>query len=220
MRSATKGKILKAEGYTKMVKIAVLGGTGRVGAHFVKYALEDGHEVRLLARSPQKVEEADGLEVLKGDATSLDDVTKLVEGTDLVVCAIGNAESYFAKKIMAKTAQNIVEAAPKRIFFITSIGLGGSGTLAYLVLHLLIGRGGVKDYQKADSIIRSADCPYIVVRPSSLTDKKTKGKYKATTAAGGGAKAISRKDVALFMRDAITETKWDSNGVQLHPADD
>ena len=202
-----------------MVKIALLGGTGRVGKQFAKYAAEDGHEVKLLARTPSKVEAASGIEVVQGDSTSLDDVKKLVEGTDLVVCAVGNAESFFNKKIMAKTARNIVDADPKRIIFVTSIGLGGSGFVAYLVLHFLIGRTGVNDYQKADSIIRKAECPYIVVRPASLTDKDPQGKYKATKKGGGGSKSISRADVALFIRDAITDTSWDNSGVQLHPAE-
>jgi len=39
-----------------LVKIAITGGTGFVGSHVVAEALAAGHEVRLLARSPSKVE--------------------------------------------------------------------------------------------------------------------------------------------------------------------
>ena len=37
------------------MKLAVLGATGRTGQHLVRQALEQGHEVAVLARTPTKL---------------------------------------------------------------------------------------------------------------------------------------------------------------------
>ena len=35
------------------MRLAILGGTGRIGAYVLDWALDNGHEVHALARSPQ-----------------------------------------------------------------------------------------------------------------------------------------------------------------------
>ena len=36
------------------MNILILGGTGRVGGQIVTYALDDGHHVTVLVRTPEK----------------------------------------------------------------------------------------------------------------------------------------------------------------------
>lgn len=38
-----------------MMKLAILGATGRTGVHLVEQALEEGHEVVAIVRTPSKV---------------------------------------------------------------------------------------------------------------------------------------------------------------------
>ena len=77
------------------MKVLVTGATGFVGSHVVRRLLDDGHELRLLARTPAKVGplmakmgvDADRLEVVDGDITDADSVRRAVAGCDAVVHA-------------------------------------------------------------------------------------------------------------------------------------
>jgi nucleoside-diphosphate-sugar epimerase len=71
----------------------VTGGTGFVGAHSVRALVHAGHEVRLLARAPERVRPAldplgvGGVDVVVGDATDADRVGAALEGCDAVLHA-------------------------------------------------------------------------------------------------------------------------------------
>lgn len=75
--------------------VAVTGGTGFVGSHAVAAILEDGHEVRLLVRSPEKVASAmrlqgiepDAVDVAVADLRDRDAIAEGVVGCDAVVHA-------------------------------------------------------------------------------------------------------------------------------------
>src|ERR1044071_2654020 len=60
------------------------------GAHAMRRALEAGHHVRVLARDPTKLTaKHDRLEVIKGDATKVEDCATLVDGCDAVIGTLG-----------------------------------------------------------------------------------------------------------------------------------
>ena len=77
------------------MKVLVTGGTGFVGSHTVRTLLADGHEVRVLARTPSKVAplmekmgvDPDIVEVVAGDITDVESVEAAVAGCDAVVHA-------------------------------------------------------------------------------------------------------------------------------------
>ena len=77
------------------MKILVTGGTGFVGSHAATRLLEDGHDVRLFARTPDKVAplmekmgvDPDRFELVKGDITNPASVAAAVGGCEAVVHA-------------------------------------------------------------------------------------------------------------------------------------
>ena len=77
------------------MKVLVTGATGFVGSHAAKRLLVDGHEVRLLVRTPAKVAplmekmgvDPSRLEVMKGDITDAESVEAAMRGSDAVVHA-------------------------------------------------------------------------------------------------------------------------------------
>ena len=202
--------------------IAVLGGTGKMGRLFVQQALDAGHSVHALDRRPGRkgALEHPNLETVVGDATRLDDVTALVAGTDVVVSCLGNVGDLL---IMDKAAETILAAAaaqPRvpRCMFISSVGCGGTSWIIKQVLTLMGGRAGFADYEAADRRIRQQSAiPSVLVRPYALTDKPGRGRYHATGNQNATfLRSISRADVARFLLDAVTDTRWDGRpGVQL-----
>ena len=76
---------------TRAMKIAVLGATGATGSIFVKMALDAGHEVIALVRTPSKhkiIGDAK-LTIVTGDATDAKAVAAAVKDVDAVVRSTG-----------------------------------------------------------------------------------------------------------------------------------
>jgi len=92
------------------MKILVTGGTGFVGSHAVEALVRAGHQVRLLARSPEKVDRVIGArgvdvsDVVLGDMTDAECVRRALTGCDAVLHAaaeveIGRARDVFDSNI-------------------------------------------------------------------------------------------------------------------------
>ena len=201
------------------MKIGIIGASGGVGRHVLRQALEGGHEVQALVRDPAKLELSGGFEVIHGDATIQHTVNTLVEGNDVVISCVGNAKNHF---IMEKAAQAILTAARNqkktpKCLFISAIGCGGTSWLVKLVFTIIGGRKSLADYEKADGLISSEMLvPVVLVRPSGLQDRPGTGEYRPFTGDGTFARPISRADVAQFLMDAASSSKWDGNqGIQL-----
>ena len=165
-------------------------------------------------RNPSKVKhKSPYLEVIKGDATSTDDVKGLVKGSDLLVSTVGNKGDEI---VMEKTATNIVAAKPKRSIVISSLGLGGTSNILKSFFHLMASKKVIDDYENADKILRESEKPVVIVRPTGLSDRPGKLSYTVTEKKGiRSLSRISRIDVAMFLADLIEDTSWDGKGVQI-----
>lgn len=69
------------------MKIALIGPTGFVGSAVLTEALQRGHAVTALSRTPAKLAPQTGLTVVQADATDPAQVAAAVAGTDAVVSA-------------------------------------------------------------------------------------------------------------------------------------
>src|SRR6266487_2410836 len=68
------------------MKLAIFGAAGRTGIPLVQQALEEGHEVVALVRTPAKLSIGDErLTVVQGDVAHLADVERVVQGADAVL---------------------------------------------------------------------------------------------------------------------------------------
>jgi len=57
------------------MRLTILGATGRIGGHLLTWALDNGHDVRVLARDPGEMPAHSGLTATRGDA--LDSALKM-----------------------------------------------------------------------------------------------------------------------------------------------
>ena len=69
------------------MRIAVTGGTGFVGSHFIDTALAAGHEVRALTRRPQP--DRTGVTWIPGSLSDRDGLRNLVDPCDAMVHIAG-----------------------------------------------------------------------------------------------------------------------------------
>ncbi|HDR7624962.1 TPA: NAD(P)H-binding protein [Bacillus mycoides] len=71
-------------------KIAVIGGTGKVGHYIASEALKNGYQVRMLIRNPKKLKyNDDKVEVVTGSIENIDTIGQLLEGCQIVINSFG-----------------------------------------------------------------------------------------------------------------------------------
>jgi putative NADH-flavin reductase len=197
------------------LKIALLGATGRVGGAYLQLALTSGHQVTALVRDPQKLTAQDHLNLIKGDATSPEDVARVVAGADVVVSCIGTPKQTDG---MERTALAVLAAArdqpkPPKCIFVSSLGCGGSSPLIKLISIMLGGAKTFADYDKADALIlKEHAVPHVLVRPTGFADIRPTGTYRTARSGGTFFNRISPDDVARFLFDATTSSDWDGPG--------
>jgi len=197
------------------MKIALFGATGAVGGYFLKKALDAGHEVIALVRSPEKLIEQPNLKLAKGDVTNTSEVQRVIDRADVVVSCLGNVKGVL---IMEKAANAILEASAKqsksqRCLFVSSIGCGGTSWVVKQMLQLIGGRSSFADYERADARISGeGEVPYVLVRPAALKEKRGNGKYRVFKGDGTFARPIAKEDLAEFLFDAISSNQWDGRG--------
>lgn len=154
------------------------------------------------------------LEIIKGDATSTDDVKNLVKGTDVLVSTVGSKKG---ELVMEKTANNIIAAKPKRSIVLSSLGLGGTARILKPLFLFVSSKRSIDDYENADRILSDSVKPVAIVRPTGLSNRRGKLSYLATEQKGiRKFNRISRADVAMFLADLVDDTSWDGKGVQLY----
>lgn len=201
------------------MKLSIFGSTGRTGLQLVSQALEQGHEVTALARSPEKLDQKhEKLEVVEGDVMDLVSVERAIQGQDAVLCSLGMPNIMDKSRLRANGTKNIVrimeKRGVKRFICQSSLGAGDSRKLLpfrykYLIAPLFM-RHLYSDHNMQENSIRKSQLDWIIVRPGVLTDGKLTGSYKHGFAADDKTVTheISRADVADFMLRQLAEDTY------------
>jgi len=212
-----------------MVKVGVLGATGQVGVIFCRSALEEGHQVSILVRSPDKVASVfKGVEnrfaaVIPGESTDEAAVKKLASSVDVLVSLVGSPPHQKPEDcIMEKTAANMIAATKKgqRIFFCSSLGMGGTAPSIKFLLRIFAGAANVENYEAADDLLMSATeqggVSVCVMRPAALGDDGETGEYLASKDGSFAMSQLARSDLSQFIIDHLENTEWDNQAVHIY----
>lgn len=85
-----KGVASQSTQMAKPVKIIVYGASGRVGSRIVREALDRGHSVAGVGRTPAKITQRHArLKIAQGNVLDTDSVVKRIAGYDVVISAVG-----------------------------------------------------------------------------------------------------------------------------------
>ena len=166
----------------------VLGATGRTGRHFIDKALEDGHRVRALVRTPAKLQrKSDQLDVRQGSITDPIDIDALVTGIDFVVVMLGDREAQVHSKINTDFIKMLVPSMRrqgiKRLLYQAG-GLskpcgGHLSPLLWIIRHT-IARGFAGQHKDNEAVMEylateATDIEWIVHRAGIGSDGPSKG---------------------------------------------
>lgn len=204
------------------MRLAVLGGSGRIGQHVLAWALAGGHQMIVLARSPESVSAAAGLTVVGGNATDGGAVAELVAGAVAVLSALGPRGAN-TSDLLATASQHVVagmaNAGIRRLICVSAAGAfikgdPGSGALIKLILPRVLATT-FADVRAMESVVASSDLDWTMVRATRLVDTPLTGQYRVRPDyPPPGGRKIARADVAHFMTAALTDGTW----VRAHPA--
>ncbi len=192
------------------MKIAVFGGTGRVGKVFVQTAVQQGYLLKMLVRDASKIDaNLPGVEVIVGDATNFEDVRKTVEGVNAVVSMIGHTKNSPAdlQQVLGQYLLEIMRKnGLKRLIILTGNGVFVDGDSPGLVdkvmtkILKILDPDRINDGIKHVAQIIQSDLDWTIVR----TPLQTSWPKKDTIVVGMvGTKnmgiTISRQNVANFI---------------------
>lgn len=89
-------------------KVAIIGGTGKVGRHIASRALEQGYQVRMLVRNPEKLTYRDSkIEIVQGNVQNSKDIQKLLKDCQIVINTFGQLMK--EEPVYSSVTENILE---------------------------------------------------------------------------------------------------------------
>lgn len=200
------------------MKLIIFGSTGGTGRQIVAQALEQGHDVTVFARSPEKLDQKhEKLQVVQGNVLDFASVERAIQGQDAVLCALGMSMKD-KTMLRANGTKNIIRAMEKtgvkRFICQSSAGVGDSSdTLPILMKYLIVPfllRRAFTDHEIQENYIKESQLDWIIVRPAALTDGEQSGSYQHGYTADNKTvtNKISRADTANFMLKQLADNSY------------
>jgi putative NADH-flavin reductase len=198
------------------MRLALLGGSGRIGRHVLDWALTDGHAVTALARDPRSLPIIPGVRVVAGQATDAAAVAEVAAGADAVVSALGPRGAK-TPALLATAGGAIVAAMDKagvsRLVCVSAAGafIDGDediGALTKLIVPRVFSKQ-FADVRGMEAVVSASDLDWTLVRPTRLVNTAQTGRYRVRPDFPPvGGRTIARSDVAHFIATVLTDDSW------------
>lgn len=195
--------------------LAVIGATGATGVPLVEQALDAGHEVRALVRTPSKrALLPSSVEVVEGDAREREVLDRLVAGADCVVDVSGPVKGSpddLRQSVMAALLPAMQTAGIDHLVLLTGAGVrvpGDTPGLLDRAIRWLMSKTVpevLEDGVRAVEMAQDADLAVTVVRAPRLQDGR-RGEVTVVPHVGQGhSSKLGRGDLAEFLLQCATE---------------
>lgn len=201
---------------THQNKIALIGGNGKAGRYITEKALQNGYQVRMLVRSPERYNISDErVELVKGDAQDLASIQSLLKGCHTVINVVGQPKK--GQSIFSTVTSNILtvmkETETRRYIAVTGGSVNAPGDKKSILNKI-----GAKmfrwffpdmmiDKHKELEILLQSDANWTLVRlPFVLEGPATDNVKESLTDMPG--MTIRNMDIAEFLIDQILDTGY------------
>lgn len=203
------------------MKVVIFGASGALGNECVEQCLAEGHEVRVLARTPAKFRESmrAQISIEQGDVLDAEAIARvLAGGCDAVLFAVG---------IDKKSPEDLCTTATRHIFermrkegIQRFIWCGGGSTPvaeddltlgAYFVQFFASTFMGLRHRDKVHQLAflnENKDLDWFGIRPLQMGEGVRKEKYRLGFDRFSGLSKISFADCAHAMVGMLTDDTW------------
>jgi putative NADH-flavin reductase len=199
----------EADNKESVMKLFVIGATGRTGRKVVQQALARGHEVTAFVRSPEAItSKNERLAVVKGDAMDEDELTRAMQNHDAVLSTLGPRKPFKPSSLLRDSALATTRAMQRsgvKRLVILSAAAHFPGIPNRIVSFIL--RNHIRDSLAMEEVVQSAGLDWTIARPPRLTEEENSGYRSREGAAPPRSFTLSRQAVAAFMLDAIEQKK-------------
>jgi len=194
------------------MKLVILGATGGTGLEIVRQAIERGHSVTALVRSPERLKPFwDRITIKRGDLLDSPQLEGAIKGQDAVLSAFGprvpisKTDANLLERFAVALTEAMAHAGVSRVV-VESVAFLFKDSLVppTYVFGRLFFPGIVADASAMEQVFAGSQLDWTMVRPPQLTDKSHTGKYRVREGhlPRFGFK-ISRADVADFMVKSV-----------------
>ena len=171
------------------MRLVLLGVTGDTGATLLDQALDHGHEVIAVARTPAKVGRTHPrLTVARGDVLAADTLVEPIQDSDAVISCVGVSNPRQARQgttVYSIGTRNIVAAMRQtgrtRLIVVSSAGVAprkGAPLLYKLIFKPLFLEPSYKDMRVMEAELGQTELGWTIVRPPLLTGAPLRTDYR------------------------------------------
>lgn len=166
------------------MNILILGATGRVGRHILARALNDGHQVTALVRSPEKITlHTENLKILQGNVLNQGELDSAMAGIDAVVGALNTDGTNTLSQSMPLILEVIKSHQIARIITIGTAGILqsriSSDALRYQSAESRNrSTRATEEHHKVYELVKASDLDWTIVCPTALNNDPYTGIYR------------------------------------------
>ena len=190
------------------MKLLVIGATGETGRHVVSEALNNGHEVTVLVRDPNRLGAGkDRVRVVVGSLPDAAPLADAMRDQSAVISTLGIGKSFKPDGLISRSVpiilKTMTQEGAKRLVFTSAYGVGDTirdvPTIPRVFMKTLL-RDVYADKVLGDNLIRQSPLDWTLVHPTTLTNGPKTGNWRAgERLALKGFPKIARADVAAFL---------------------
>ena len=196
------------------MNITIFGATGRVGNEFLRRALEDGHNVTALVRTPSNLIQNKNLTIHEGDIRNASDVSDAIEKADVVFSAIGTDKTTTMTEAIPLIIKAMKERHIDRIITIGTAGILRSRTYPEMYRFQSPESNrrltfAAEEHAKVFEQLDATDLKWTIVCSTYLPDGDVTGQWRVERnfLPEGGVK-ISVGDTALFAYNELLSPQY------------
>jgi putative NADH-flavin reductase len=171
------------------MNITILGATGGIGGHLLRFSLDRGHRVTALARNPNAITtHHERLRWVQGDITDDKSIGAAIPpGTDAVLSALGargKADAHVLENGARATVAAMQRQGVRRILLISAAGFHidryDGWLLGFAKRHIVsrILAEPFDDAKRMEQVVVSGDLDWTIVLPPKLLDAPAPSPYR------------------------------------------
>jgi putative NADH-flavin reductase len=198
------------------VKVAIIGGSGKVGRFLLQRVSNAGYPMRVLMRNPDTIKPGNGrMEIIQGDARDSAAIRSLLQGCDTVLSALQQrkGEAPVCNTVTGHVLAAMKELGVRRYILVRAFSIDAPGDhkdLRTRLISMLVRRVIPEiwaDWQKELDTLLSSNIEWTVVRIPIVVEEPSLGQARVDLASPPG-KKISGRDIANFVVTQITEITY------------